>query len=145
MNASRIVSRATATSAGSPSGTTSPSGTGSIHVTSGRSDYEGPGYRALFEEMWSVITRYDAKTLTLAQARRGLWSALERYQCSIPLRENLLHHEWALRDPRCRDLFLGMPEKHERWGQRLPDPHLADRHLADQHLETGRLAVEGRP
>jgi len=34
-NASFTVSRATATSAGSPSGTTSPVGTGSIHVTSG--------------------------------------------------------------------------------------------------------------
>src|SRR5215213_9806402 len=34
-NARRIVSRATATSAGSPSGTTRPSGIGSIHVTSG--------------------------------------------------------------------------------------------------------------
>ena len=34
-NASRIVSRASVTSAGSPSGTTRPSGIGSIHVTSG--------------------------------------------------------------------------------------------------------------
>jgi FADH2 O2-dependent halogenase len=87
-------------------------------------NYEGPAYRPLFERMWDVITRYDGGALTLEDARRVLWSALEQYEFSIPLRDGFSDQEWAFRQPRCRDLFLGLPDHHARWGERLPDPHL---------------------
>lgn len=88
-------------------------------------NYEGPTYRPLFERMWDVITCYDAGSLTLEAARRGLWSALEHYDFSVPLRDGFTDQEWAFRQPGCRDLFLGLPDHHARWRERLPDAHLA--------------------
>jgi FADH2 O2-dependent halogenase len=90
------------------------------------SEYEGPNYRALFERMWSVITRYDAGALTLEQARDGLWSALRQYEFGMALPEGVKGHEWAFTQPLCRDLYLGIAEKHRRWTMRQPDPHLAE-------------------
>ncbi|MGH9347569.1 MAG: NAD(P)/FAD-dependent oxidoreductase [Vicinamibacterales bacterium] len=94
------------------------------------SEYEGPQYRALFEEMWSVITRYDAGTMTLDQARGGLWRAVQSYEFSMPLPDGVKGHEWAMTHPQCRDLYLGIGERHERWVKRLPDAHLAEHERA---------------
>jgi tetracycline 7-halogenase / FADH2 O2-dependent halogenase len=90
------------------------------------SEYEGPDYKALFESMFGVIQRYDRKELTLEDARRGLWSALSAYEFSAPLADGLSGHEWAMRQPDCRDLFLGVPERHRRWVEHLPDAHLSN-------------------
>jgi FADH2 O2-dependent halogenase len=91
------------------------------------SEYEGPDYRALFERMWATISAYDARQLGLEQARRRLWEAVQGYDFAIPLRDGFQHQEWAMTHPQCRDLFLGLPEKHDRWAQRLPDAHLLAR------------------
>jgi FADH2 O2-dependent halogenase len=88
------------------------------------SEYEGPGYRALFETMWDAIRAFDDGRTTVEQARVALWSALEPYAFSFPLREGLTHHEWAMTQSRCRDLFLGVPETHQRWANRQADAHL---------------------
>ena len=64
-NARRIVSRETATSAGSPSGVTSPSGTGSIHVTSG-------------SESRFSITGSRAGPRSIGRARRSLPFSMSR-------------------------------------------------------------------
>jgi FADH2 O2-dependent halogenase len=88
------------------------------------SDYEGPGYRALFTDMWTTIHDYDQQKLTLAQAKERLWKAVTGYEFSLPLRDEHKGQEWALRYPRVRDLFLGRPERHARWMKQLPDEHL---------------------
>jgi tetracycline 7-halogenase / FADH2 O2-dependent halogenase len=90
------------------------------------SEYEGAGYRPLFERMWSAITRYDAGGASLDDTRTALWDAMSSYRFSVPLRDNLRHQEAAMQHPRIRDLFLGLPERHERWRQGLPDAHLVD-------------------
>ncbi len=88
------------------------------------SEYEGPGYRALFECMWAIIRRYDAGGASLEQTRGALWDAMRAYDFSMPLRDGFRDQESAMRHPKIRDLFLGLPERHERWRQGLPDPHL---------------------
>lgn len=87
-------------------------------------EYEGPNYRALFEEMWGVMLRYRAKQLTVEETRRALWSALDSYEYEVPLLEGLKGQEWALKHPQCRDLYLGLPIRHEQWTKHMPDAHL---------------------
>lgn len=88
------------------------------------SEYEAVGYRALFEAMWDALRRYDAGDIDLEQARARLWTSLENYPLAVALPEGFDHHEWAMKHPQCRDLFLGDPEKHQRWGKALIDEHL---------------------
>ena len=85
------------------------------------SKYEDPGFRAFFETMYGVMERYEAKQLSIEQARAELWGILSRHEFSIPLRDLSRHHEWAMVQPRVRDFPLGMPEKHARWKARLTD------------------------
>ena len=85
------------------------------------SKYEDPGFRPFFEAMYGVMERYEAKQLSIEQARTELWGILSRHEFSIPLRDGSRHHEWAMVQPRVRDFPLGMPEKHARWEARLTD------------------------
>jgi len=86
------------------------------------STYEHPGFREFFEEMYGVMERYEAKQLSIEQARAELWGIISHHEFKIPLRDPLSrHHEWAMAQPRVRDFPLGMPEKHARWEARLTD------------------------
>jgi tetracycline 7-halogenase / FADH2 O2-dependent halogenase len=85
------------------------------------SNYEEPGFRPFFEAMYGVMERYEAKQLSIEQARAELWGILSCHEFSIPLRDGSRDHEWAMAQPRVRDFPLGMPEKHARWKARLTD------------------------
>jgi FADH2 O2-dependent halogenase len=88
------------------------------------SDFEHPGYRDYFERSFAIIDRYDRREIDAATATRELGEVLSGYCFEMPLPERVAGHEWALRNPRCRDFLLGSPDLHERWNRNLPDPHL---------------------
>jgi FADH2 O2-dependent halogenase len=91
------------------------------------SRYEAPGYREYFERSYSVMREYDEGNCTIAEAKKRLRDALDRFEFVIPLRDRSMGHEWALRNPDCRDVFLGLPANHERWKAGGIDPLLAKR------------------
>ena len=52
-----------------------------------------------------------------------------------------------MRHPRCRDLYLGLRERHQRRAQRLPDAHLTDREIVGPvraRADLGRQHVVSR-
>lgn len=79
------------------------------------STFEEPGYRAFFEATYAIMARYEAKELTVEQAREALWGEIDRYAFTITLPGRMTGHEWALRNPRVRNIHLGTPALHERW------------------------------
>ncbi len=89
------------------------------------SRYELPGFRAYFELSYRAIMEYEAGKRTVAETRLELEQALARFDFSIPLRDKSTGHEWAFRQPLCRDIFLGVPGNHERWQSHRADAHLA--------------------
>ena len=94
--------------------------------TEGRilSDWEDPGYKEYFERSFVVIDRYARGEVDAATATRELEAILSGYEFDMALPDRVQGHEWALRNPDCRDFMLGAPDLHERWAKRLPDPHL---------------------
>ncbi len=90
------------------------------------SDYEPAGYRALFEAGHGALMAYDRGENTVAETRETLERLLDECDIPIPLRNRMEGHEWAMRHPLCRDVFLGVPENHERWMRMEVDEHLRE-------------------
>ena len=86
--------------------------------------FEPPGYKEFFNAMYRVIEQYDDKILSVEQARKALWSIIERYEYSLPMPDGSANQEWAMSNPRCRDVTLGNKALHERWAARLTDAYI---------------------
>ncbi len=89
------------------------------------SDFEDPGYRAFFEASFEIIDRFAKGQCDADTARRELEAVVAGYDFRMALPGRVQGHEWALKNPDCRDLMLGAPDLHERWARQLPDPYLA--------------------
>jgi hypothetical protein len=79
------------------------------------SKFEDPGYRAFFEACEKVLFDHEANVLSDAAAVAALDDILRGYDFTMPLRDDVHGHEWAITTSGCRDIFLGKPELHERW------------------------------
>jgi tetracycline 7-halogenase / FADH2 O2-dependent halogenase len=88
------------------------------------SPYESAGYRPLFERAASVIEDMERGEVTAAEAARRLFDYLDSYGIDMRLPNRAHSHAWAMKHPLCRDLFVGDESLHQRWSQRIPDPHL---------------------
>jgi FADH2 O2-dependent halogenase len=88
------------------------------------SSYEPAGYREMFEAGHAALMAYASGDKTVEETRSELQSILDRTDIPIPLRDRLEGQEWAMKNPLCRDIFLGVQENHERWSRGEVDAHL---------------------
>jgi tetracycline 7-halogenase / FADH2 O2-dependent halogenase len=79
------------------------------------SRYERPGYRGYFEASYAAMIDFDEGRATLDETVGRLETILRAHEFEIPLPDGATGHEWAMKEPLCRDVFLGIPENHERW------------------------------
>ena len=96
------------------------------------SPFEDPGYRAYFEQNERVIGEFEKGSISAAETAKELFTILKNYDFRMPLRNESTSHEWAIKNPMSRDLFLGSEQLHLRWSRKQPDPALA--------LPTGAIA-----
>ncbi len=89
------------------------------------SRYEPGGYRKYFEDSYAAMVAYDEGQATVEDTRQKLLKALTDYDFEIPLRGKPQGHEWAMKQPLCRDVFLGVEENQQRWMRHEIDAHLA--------------------
>lgn len=88
--------------------------------------YEPPGFRKYFEENYAAMVDFDEGRESAEATRRRMQEILDGYDFKIPLRDDCQGQEWAMKQPLCRDVFLGMKENHARWRVAKPDAHLSD-------------------
>jgi FADH2 O2-dependent halogenase len=88
------------------------------------SRYEPPGFRQYFEQSYDAMVAFDEGRKAADETRARLLEILTAYEFAIPLRDQCSHHEWAMKQPSCRDVFLGTEANHARWAARETDPHL---------------------
>jgi FADH2 O2-dependent halogenase len=89
------------------------------------SKYEPAGYRNYFEQSYEAMRSFDEGQATAEQTRQKMLGILTNYEFEIPLRNKCMGHEWAMKQPLCRDVFLGIDENHTRWLKKQTDPHLS--------------------
>jgi hypothetical protein len=78
----------------------------------------------MFEAGHAALMAYASGDKTVEETRSELQSILDRTDIPIPLRDRLEGQEWAMKNPLCRDIFLGVQENHERWSRGEVDAHL---------------------
>lgn len=88
------------------------------------SAFEPAGYRELFEAGHAALMDFDDGTSTREETAQRLRAALEGQDIPIPLPEGRAGQEWAMKNPLCRDIFLGPEPNHERWLMGRVDAHL---------------------
>ncbi|WP_269744709.1 NAD(P)/FAD-dependent oxidoreductase [Plesiocystis pacifica] len=88
------------------------------------SEYEPQGYKALIEAGYASISAYADGTIDADACAKQLWKLIEDYDFEVRLRPEPEFDgvEWAMRTPDVHDLFLGVPENHERWRKEQVDP-----------------------
>lgn len=90
------------------------------------SPFEPPGYRKYFEDSYAAICDYDERGVSVEETRQRLLKTLSEFEFTFGLRDrNCRGHEWAMKQPLCRDIFLGVPDNHARWVAQRTDAHLA--------------------
>jgi FADH2 O2-dependent halogenase len=92
--------------------------------------YEPPGYREYFEDSYAAMVEFDEGRASAEATRKRLFEILQGYDFEIPLRDDCHGQEWAMKNPLCRDIFLGVKENQERWMAGISDAHLADSSIA---------------
>ncbi|MDH3283884.1 MAG: tryptophan 7-halogenase [Acidobacteriota bacterium] len=106
------------------------------------SRYEPPGFRKYFEDSYNAMIEYNEGKNSVKETRARMLEVLEGYEFKIPLRSECMGQEWAMKQPLCRDVFLGIKENHARWMAQRCDAHLA---VEDQGSPTkpGRAEATG--
>ncbi len=104
--------------------------------------YEPPGYRKYFENTYRAILEYDEGKKTVEETRARMLEILNGYEFEIPLRSQCQGQEWAMKQPLCRDVFLGVEENHARWMEQRTDAHLSGKPQADS-MPSGRAQATG--
>jgi tetracycline 7-halogenase / FADH2 O2-dependent halogenase len=88
------------------------------------SRYEPAGFRQYFEQSYQAMCDFDEGRCNAEDTRQRMLQILTAYDFEIPLRNKAMGHEWAMKQPLCRDIFLGIDENHMRWQQHVTDAHL---------------------
>ncbi len=106
------------------------------------SPYEPRGFRKYFEDSYDALVEYDEGKKSVDDTRARLLEILTNYDFVIPLRNKRMGQEWAMKQPLCRDVFLGDEERHARWVEQRIDDHLADERDTDT-MTPGRAQAAG--
>lgn len=88
------------------------------------SPFEDSRYADYFNASHAIITEFKRDELDARNATANLLAVLKDYEFTMVTPDGQLSHYWALKEPNCRDLFLGDKPIRERWANKLADPHL---------------------
>jgi len=88
--------------------------------------FEGKGFRALFEQSYEIILKFDRSEMSGGEASRAIFALLQAHEFEMQLPDRMTGHEWAIVNPGCRDLYLGDSILHARWKDHEPDPPLVN-------------------
>lgn len=87
------------------------------------SDFEPVGFRIFFESAFAVIDKVASGEVSTKLATEELWELIAAYEYEIPLPDaKFTGHEMAFKTAECKEIFLGIPELHERWTNDLKSP-----------------------
>lgn len=88
------------------------------------SKYEPAGFRQYFEQSYQAMCDFDEGRANAEDTRQRLLHILTNYDFVIPLRNQHMGQEWAMKNPLVRDVFIGHDASHMRWQKQITDAHL---------------------
>jgi FADH2 O2-dependent halogenase len=88
------------------------------------SPFEDQGYANFFDRAEQAMNDYQSGSLTSDETTERLFHYLASHKPVFRLKSGSQEAHFGLTSPSTREILLGETSCHQRWAQRLPDPHL---------------------